>query len=89
MSCVGECASHMGPCLVCWMRGDVWYLGLLMLRGEVHLDKVSGGRVGTVSICLYQDMCLCVSVYDRGTWEESLGSLVTGGGSDCTCMSHV
>lgn len=61
-------------CLVYWVHGDMWYLGLLMLRGEVHLDKVSGGGAGTVSICKYQDIRLYVCMTE-GPGEDSLGSL--------------
>lgn len=52
------------PC-ICRVCADICYLGLLTILGEVHLDKVYGGGAGTVSICMYQDMSLCICVCQR------------------------
>lgn len=43
-----------------WVCADIWYLGLLMLQ-----DKVCRVGTGTVSICMHQDMGLCISVCQR------------------------
>lgn len=67
------------------MCADIWYLGLLTILGEVHLDKVYGGDAGTVSICMYQDMSLCICVCQRDLGRTLWALWVTGGGSDCTC----